>query len=111
MRRSPSSPTRPHSSPCHRHCSTRPALPDAFFKIPSSPVHGDDLLERRPRGGAQHVVDPIIAASPAMLSLQHLVALETDPLQTGCCGVHDFHQRRRVWTQPHRTPSQASGIR
>lgn len=31
--------------------------------------------------GPQHVVDPIVAASSAVLSLQQLVARETDPLQ------------------------------
>jgi IAA-amino acid hydrolase len=31
--------------------------------------------------GPQNAVDPIVAASSAVLSLQHLVARETDPLQ------------------------------
>lgn len=38
--------------------------------------------------GPQHVVDPIVAASSAVLSLQQLVARETDPLQGAvrlCC--------------------------
>ncbi|XP_062212942.1 IAA-amino acid hydrolase ILR1-like 3 [Phragmites australis] len=37
--------------------------------------------------GPQHVVDPIVAASSAVLSLQQLVARETDPLQGAVVSV------------------------
>ncbi|XP_062214042.1 IAA-amino acid hydrolase ILR1-like 3 [Phragmites australis] len=37
--------------------------------------------------GPQHVIDPIVAASSAVLSLQQLVARETDPLQGAVVSV------------------------
>ena len=37
--------------------------------------------------GPQNAVDPIVAASSAIVSLQMLVAREIDPLQSAVCGL------------------------